>query len=150
MPPQPTSPASDAPPPAGPPGVARFVALGAWVALLVLCAAWELRVAPLRPGGSWLVLKAVPLLFPLAGLARASLRAMQWSTLLVLLYLAEGATRVFEAGPARSLAAVEVALVVVYEIAAFRCLQPSRAAARARRRASASSGRRADGPAAWT
>ena len=34
------------------------------VALLMLCLAWELWWAPLRPGGSWLVLKALPLLAP--------------------------------------------------------------------------------------
>jgi hypothetical protein len=32
------------------------------IALLFLCLAWELWLAPLRPGGSMLALKALPLL----------------------------------------------------------------------------------------
>ena len=32
------------------------------VALIVLCVAWEAWLAPLRPGGSWMILKVVPLL----------------------------------------------------------------------------------------
>ena len=30
--------------------------------LIALCIAWETVLAPLRPGGSWLVLKVLPLL----------------------------------------------------------------------------------------
>ena len=40
------------------------------VGLIFLCIAWELWLAPLRPGGSMLVLKALPLLFPLFGILR--------------------------------------------------------------------------------
>ncbi len=36
----------------------------ALIALIVLCFAWEGWLAPLRPGGSLLVLKVVPLLLP--------------------------------------------------------------------------------------
>ena len=35
-------------------------------ALIALCLAWELWFAPLREGGSWLALKALPLCLPLA------------------------------------------------------------------------------------
>ena len=38
--------------------------------LLFLCLAWELWLAPLRPGGSMLALKALPLLFPVFGILR--------------------------------------------------------------------------------
>ena len=40
------------------------------IALIFLCVAWELWLAPLRPGGSWLVLKALPLLAPLMGILK--------------------------------------------------------------------------------
>ena len=46
----------------------RVLASGLLVALVVLCLAWELWLAPLRPGGSYLALKALPLMIPLIGI----------------------------------------------------------------------------------
>lgn len=42
------------------------------VALIILCVAWELVLAPLRPGGSWMVLKVIPLLFRCAACSSAT------------------------------------------------------------------------------
>ena len=61
------------------------------VLLIALCVAWELWLAPLRPGGSWLVLKVIPLLLPLRGVLKGDNYTMQWSTLLIWLYFTEGA-----------------------------------------------------------
>ena len=69
------------------------VAAFALVALIILCLVWELFVAPLRPGGSYLVLKVIPLLFPLRGVLKGNIYTLQWSSMLVLLYFMEGATR---------------------------------------------------------
>lgn len=63
------------------------------LALIGLCVAWELALAPLRPGGSWLVLKVVPLLLPLRGVLKRDLYTMQWASMLILLYFAEGIVR---------------------------------------------------------
>ena len=38
------------------------------VLLIVLCILWELVLAPLRPGGSWMVIKVLPLFAPLSTL----------------------------------------------------------------------------------
>ena len=48
--------------------VTQITAVSSLVALIVLCVAWELWLAPVRPGGSLLALKALPLVLPLAGL----------------------------------------------------------------------------------
>jgi uncharacterized membrane protein len=48
----------------------RIAAAGALAALIVLCLAWELWLAPLRPGGSLAALKALPLALPLGGILR--------------------------------------------------------------------------------
>lgn len=61
--------------------------------LILLCVAWELWLAPLRPGGSLLVLKVLPLLLAVPLLARARLRAFQLWSMLILLYLCEGIVR---------------------------------------------------------
>lgn len=63
------------------------------LALIALCVAWELFVAPLRPGGSWLVLKVIPLLLIVPGLFKGRVRTFQATSLLVWVYFAEGATR---------------------------------------------------------
>ena len=49
--------------------ISYLVACTSWIALALLCAAWEGFLAPLRPGGSLMTLKALPLLVPLFGSA---------------------------------------------------------------------------------
>lgn len=89
------------------------------IALIVLCLAWELWLAPLRPGGSLVALKALPLALPLPGVFGGRRYTYQWSSLLVLAYFAEGATRAWaESGIARTLALTEVSLSLVYFAAA--------------------------------
>jgi uncharacterized membrane protein len=55
--------------------------------------AWELWLAPAREGGSMLALKALPLLIALPGFARGKVRAYQWWSMLILVYLCEGVVR---------------------------------------------------------
>jgi uncharacterized membrane protein len=79
------------------------------VLLIALCIAWELFVAPLRSGGSWMVLKALPLLAPLPGLLRANRYTCQWASLLSLAYFAEGVVRAMsDPAPSRYLAMLEI------------------------------------------
>lgn len=62
-------------------------------ALVLLELLWELLLAPLRPGGSWLALKALPLAAVWPGVARGSRRSRQVTTFLLLAYFAEGIVR---------------------------------------------------------
>ena len=95
------------------------------VLLIALCVAWELWLAPLRPGGSWLVLKVIPLLLPLRGVLKSDNYTMQWSTLLIWLYFTEGAVRATsDHGLSAELGAAEVALSVVYFACAAMYLRP--------------------------
>lgn len=107
----------------------RAVAIVALASLLVLCLLWELWLAPLRPGGSFLALKALPLALPLTGILRGKRYTFQWSSLLILGYLAEGATRAWsEHGLSQALAAAEIALSVAYFAAAIGYVRVSRSA----------------------
>jgi uncharacterized membrane protein len=82
--------------------VSRFLAGGSLGALILLCLAWELWLAPLRPGGSWMALKALPLLFPVRGVLRGTIYTFQWTLLLVPAYFAEGVVRAWsERAPPR-------------------------------------------------
>jgi uncharacterized membrane protein len=112
MPSQMNEPASD---PVAPPAVeaTRWLAVGCLLALIALGLAWELRLAPLRPGGSWLALKVVPLCFPIPGLLRRRMYTYRWLSLLVWLYFVEGVVRWNDAGAAAPLARAEVALCVL-------------------------------------
>ena len=88
-------------------------AVASLLALIALCLAWELWLAPLRPGGSWLSLKAVPLLAPLRGLLHGRRYTFQWTPFLALPYFTEGVVRAWaEPPPVRILAALEIALSV--------------------------------------
>lgn len=91
-----------------------LAAVGSLLLLIALCIAWELFLAPLRPGGSWIVLKALPLLLPLRGILRAQRYTCQWASLLSLVYFVEGVVRTFsDSGLSRYLAAIETALAVI-------------------------------------
>jgi uncharacterized membrane protein len=97
----------------------RIAASAALAALIVLCIAWELWLAPLRPGGSLMALKALPLALPLGGILAGRRYTYQWSSLLILAYLAEGATRAWsDRGMSQLLAACEIALSVAFFAAA--------------------------------
>ena len=85
------------------------------VALIFLCLAWELWLAPIRPGGSLLALKALPLLVPLFGVLRGRRYTFQWSSMFILLYFTEGVVRGWgDTAPSRTLALVEVALSLAF------------------------------------
>ena len=88
-----------------------IVANASLVLLIALCIGWELFLAPLRSGGSWMVLKTLPLRAPLPGLLRASRYTCQWASLLSLAYFAEGIVRaVSDPAPSRYLAMLEIIL----------------------------------------
>ncbi|HQR02875.1 MAG: DUF2069 domain-containing protein [Proteobacteria bacterium] len=86
------------------------------IALIFLCLAWELWWAPLRPGGSALVFKVLPLLLPLRGVLRGRRYTFQWASMMILAYFTEGVVRAAsDPGTAgRVLAGVEVALTLVF------------------------------------
>jgi uncharacterized membrane protein len=62
-------------------------------ALIVLGVAWETFLAPLRPGGSLLVFKVLPLLFALLSFRKDRVRHYQLWSMLILAYLCEGVVR---------------------------------------------------------
>jgi uncharacterized membrane protein len=91
----------------------RWLAAGSVLGLIALGLAWELWLAPLRPGGSWLVLKVLPLCLPVAGLLRNRMYTYRWVSLLVWLYFTEGVVRAYsDRGLSARLALLEVALCV--------------------------------------
>ncbi len=94
---------------------AYWGAVGSLIALIALSLAWEIWLAPLRPGGSWLMLKAIPLLTPLRGVLAGRRRTYQWSSMLILAYVAEGSVRAWsDHGLSASLALLEVILALVF------------------------------------
>jgi uncharacterized membrane protein len=95
------------------------VASASLIALIALSVAWELWLAPLHPGGSWLVLKVLPLLLPLFGILHGRVYTYRWSTLLIWLYFTEGTVRAWsDRGASATLALLEVVLSLVFFIAA--------------------------------
>ncbi|MGV7206602.1 DUF2069 domain-containing protein [Oxalobacteraceae bacterium A2-2] len=107
-------------------------AMGSLGALILLCVLWETVLAPLHPGGSWLVLKAVPLLFPLLGLIKRDIYTLQWTSMMILLYFAEGVVRGYSDRGSVSawLGWGEAAIVCVYFVCAVLFLRPYKRAAR--------------------
>lgn len=109
---------------------AHYAAIISLVALTALAIAWEGVLAPLRPGGSMLVWKAFPLLLAFFGVLRGRIYTYQWASMLILAYFAEGIVRAFsEPSPVRPLALTEVALSLIFFVAALafvrarRCLK---------------------------
>lgn len=99
------------------------------VALIALCVLWEGWLAPLRPGGSWMMLKALPLMAALFGVLKGRRYTYQWLSMLVLLYLVEGVVRGSDPGLGGTLAwaeAILAALLFVTVVLYARLSAPSR------------------------
>lgn len=108
---------------------------GAAATLVILIAwllAWEMFVAPLKPGGSLLALKVIPLLLPLRGVIKRDVYTLQWSSMLILLYFAEGVVRGYSDRDeiSRMMGWGEAALVCIYFACALLYLRPYKQAAR--------------------
>ena len=89
----------------------RRIAVCSLIGLIVLGLAWELWLAPVRPGGTWLALKVLPLCFPLTGLLKNRMYTYRWLSLLIWLYFTEGVVRAWgDAAPSNYLAWIEVVL----------------------------------------
>jgi uncharacterized membrane protein len=81
------------------------------IGLITLGLVWELWLSPLRPGGSWLALKVLPLCLPIAGLLKNRMYTYRWVSLVVWLYFIEGVVRAWgDRAPGNFLAIVEVLL----------------------------------------
>jgi uncharacterized membrane protein len=109
--------------------VLRVFHTGAVTSLVLLLAwllAWEIVVAPLHPGGSLLALKALPLLLPLRGVLKRDLYTLQWSSMVILVYLVEGIVRAWSdrAELSRMMALGETLLVAAYFLFALLYLRP--------------------------
>lgn len=85
------------------------------ISLILLALAWETVLAPLKPGGSLLMLKAAPLLLPLFGILRGKRYTYQWACMFILLYFTEGVVRAWsDVGLSAKLAMIEVILSVAF------------------------------------
>lgn len=92
----------------------NYTASASLIALLFLCLGWELWLAPLRPEGSWLALKTLPLLAPLFGVLHGKRYTHQWVPLLALAYFTEGVVRAAtEEGRGHWLAIAETILACI-------------------------------------
>ena len=102
----------------------RVLAVSSLLGLIVLGLAWELVIAPIRPGGFLLAFKVIPLCFPLVGLLKNRMYTYRWVSLLVWIYFTEGAVRASsDRPPGNWLALIEVLLCLVLFIA---CTLPFR------------------------
>jgi len=107
----------------------RLFHTGAVTSLILLflwLLAWEIFVAPLHPGGSLLALKALPLLLPLRGVLKRDLYTLQWSSMVILVYLVEGIVRAWSdrVELSRLMALGEALLVCAYFLFAVLYLRP--------------------------
>lgn len=112
-----------------------LIASAAILDLIIVCIAWEWFISPLRPGGSWLILKALPLAVMLPGLWRAKVYTMQWGTMLILIYTTEALVRISESGWNFWMALLELVLSVIIFICLLLYLKPIKAEAKAKAKA---------------
>ncbi len=121
-------------PPARPAQLSRALRLGAsasLIALIILCLLWETILAPLRPGGSMLILKALPLALPLRGILRGKLYTYQWASMLILIYFMEGIVRATsDPGFSATIAWFEVLLTTIFFWCTVLYVAPAKRAAK--------------------
>jgi uncharacterized membrane protein len=110
--------------------LSRNLAVAAVVALILLCLAWELWLAP--TGRGTLALKVLPLLPAPLGLWRYRMYTYRWVALAIWLYVLEGLVRgTSESGPGQWLALGEVVLSLVVFTACTAQIRQRLAAAKA-------------------
>jgi uncharacterized membrane protein len=109
----------------------QLLATAAFIDLFILCVAWEWFISPLRPGGSWLILKGVPLLFAIQGLWNGKVYTMQWASMLILLYITEGLARILETGANFWMALIETTLATISFVCLLIYLKPIKKEAKA-------------------
>lgn len=96
----------------------RAMAVASLIGLIVVGLAWELWLAPLRPGGSFWAIKVIPLCFPLAGLLKNRMYTYRWMSLLIWLYFTEGVVRAWsDSGLSAGLALAQTVLCLALFIA---------------------------------
>lgn len=90
------------------------------ITLILVCIAWEGWLAPLKPQGSLLILKALPLLLPLFGILKGRRYTYQWASMFILFYFTEGVVRAWsDTGISSKLALIEILLSVIFFICAI-------------------------------
>ncbi|HOY70028.1 MAG TPA: DUF2069 domain-containing protein [Methylotenera sp.] len=90
------------------------------ISLIILCLAWETVLAPLKPSGSLLMLKTLPLLLPLRGILHGKRYTYQWACMFILIYFTEGAVRAWsDNGLSARLAVLEVVFSLIFFISAI-------------------------------
>jgi uncharacterized membrane protein len=98
--------------------LAKRLQLGASVsliALIFLCLAWEIWLAPLSGKNTLLFLKVLPLLTPLFGILNGKRYTYQWASMLILFYFIEGIVRAYsDVGVSAKLAIIETSLSIVF------------------------------------
>ena len=105
----------------------QALALASLIGLIGLSLGWELWFAPLKPSGSWLVAKSLPLLVPLFGVLRGRAYTFQWASMLILVYFAEGVVRALtDRGLSATLAGIEVVLALTFFCACLLYVRASR------------------------
>jgi uncharacterized membrane protein len=116
----------------------RALAVASLLGLILLGLGWELAWAPLRPGGSWLALKVLPLCLPLSGLLKHRMYTYRWVSLMVWLYFTEGVVRAYsDRPPGNYLAMLEILLCLLLFAACALHVRLRLAAARPQQPASA-------------
>lgn len=105
----------------------HWLSIASLIGLIAVALAWELFIAPLRPGGSLLALKALPLLLPLFGILRGRRYTYQWAPMLVLAYFVEGVMRGYgDSGNGSVAGWTQAVLAVLFILAAAYYARDSR------------------------
>jgi uncharacterized membrane protein len=105
----------------------RTAASACLIVLIFLCLAWEGWLAPLKPGGSWMVLKGAFLLVPLFGILRGKRYTYKWLSLFIQFYLMEGLLRATsDHGLIQQLAMVETVLAALLFVLAILYVRATR------------------------
>ena len=113
-----------------------LASLIALIAQIAISLAFAVMAGPGAPRGIALAsVEAVVLAFLLTRVVRLDAYAMQWSSMLILLFMAEGVVRAMtEPQPSSMFGAIEAASAVIYFFAVLAYLRPLKKAARESKR----------------
>lgn len=96
--------------------MALRLVIGSYLALIALQPTWHALLPEPAGNGNWILalVATAPLLLPLRGLLKGSLRSMTWAGYLVMLYLIIGIMEAWANPPQRLAALAQIVLVVIF------------------------------------
>tara|TARA_S200000501_G_C20340500_1_gene533041 strand:+ start:107 stop:505 length:399 start_codon:yes stop_codon:yes gene_type:complete len=95
------------------------------LSLFLTCITWEFLLAYFNSKSPWLIIKSIPIIFPILSTLKKNIYNLQLSSMFILLYFTEGVVRAWsETGYSLSFAILEIFFTILFFLSSIFYLRP--------------------------